>query len=227
MVKTIQTGRPIDFSFIPSFKCNIRCWFCMYDCGPDNKIRLDYQKTVNFAKQIDWSLINTVGFYGGEPSIEMEFYDKFIALVPEDTPRFVITNGTWSTDIKKTINFLEWCIRSKFHVLVSGTHEHVIHQDKKILKLVRDDYPDCIRLKEPDEIHAQGRAAGHKWVINDCNFTCQRTDRNMRLGLKPDGKIIFQNCHGEYLVVQTYDDPFAGIYDRAHKLFSNCYLDKK
>lgn len=228
MVQTlIQTGRPIDFSFIPSFKCNLECWFCMYDCGPDNPIKLDYNKAAAFASQIDWSMINGVGFYGGEPSIEMELYDKFIALVPDNINKFVITNGTWSTNINKTFKFLDWCVLHKFYVIVSGTPEHTKYQDRSLLEDIQADHPKELLLKKPDEIHAQGRAAGIEGVNNDCEFTCQRKDRNMRLGLRPDGRIIFQNCHGEYITVQTYENPFIGMYERAKQLYQRCYKVRK
>lgn len=223
MVKTIQTGKPIDFSIIPSFRCNLNCWFCMYDCGPDNKTTLDYYKTLEFIMTFDWSQINAFGFYGGEPSIEMELYDDFIAMIPKDIYKFVITNGSWSTNSKKAVDFLRWCHLHSFHVIVSGTPEHVLNQNRSFLEELHDACPDGLELKKPDEIHAQGRAANHDWVEKDCKFTCRRTDRNMRLGLRPDGKVIFQNCHGEYHTVQTYNEPFDGIYERAKKIADNCY----
>jgi hypothetical protein len=225
MVKTPQTGKPIDFSIMPSFVCNLQCWFCMYDCGPHNKIELNYNKTVEFLKQIDWSLINMCGFYGGEPSINIPMYEKFIKLIPDNLPRFVITNGTWSTDVIKRTNFINWCIYNKLWIIISSTSEHIKYQNRTWLEAFAKEMNKAVNnfivLKEPDEIHAQGRAKNYPNVVNFCKFACQRPDRNIRLGLKPDGDIVYQNCHGEYHIVQTYEDKFDGIL-----IYHQIYLHK-
>ncbi len=225
MTETLQTGKPIDFSIMPSFKCNIRCWFCMYDASPENQMELDFEKTKAFLNKFDWTMINAFGFYGGEPSISTELYDKFIALVPEDIAKFVITNGTWSIDTNRTVKFLEWCAKHYFHVIISSTPEHIKHQNRSLIERLSREY-EGIELKKPDEIHAQGRAKGLPGVQTDCKFTCQRTDRNIRLGLKPDGNIVFQNCHGEYHIVQTYNDPFKGLLERTNQIKSSCLKNK-
>lgn len=230
MAKTVQTGKPIDFSIMPSFRCNLQCWFCMYDAGPDNDTELDYHKTAKFLYKVDWSLVNACGFHGGEPSIDAPLYDKFISLVPDQIPKFVITNGTWSKTNEKTFAFLNWCARHRFHVIVSSTPEHVKHQDRPFLeefvrRTIKED-GGGIDLKKPDEIHDQGRAHGKPSVIRDCKLACRDQSRNIRLGLKPDGNIVFQNCHGEYHVVQTYEDEFAGIEKRARVIADRCYQAK-
>ncbi len=226
MVETLQTGKPIDFSIMPSFKCNLRCWFCMYDCSPENHMELNYEKTRNFLKQFDWGMVNAFGFYGGEPSIAMPLYDKFIALVPESTNKFVISNGSWSTDYAKTDEFLQWCSRHRLYIIVSSTPEHIKHQHRLYLENLSANLKGLLELKKPDEIHAQGRAKGSPLAITDCKLTCQRTDRNIRLGLKPDGNIVFQNCHGEYHIVQTYNEPFEGILERSQTIVRDCMSDK-
>ena len=223
MVETAQTGKPIDFSIMPSFHCNLRCWFCMYDASPDNHMELDFDKTKAFLERFDWSMINAFGFYGGEPYIEMPLYNKFIALIPENIQRFVITNGTWSINFEETQTFLHWCNKNRFHVIVSGTPEHITYQNRLFLKNLEEEFHGSLELKPADEIHAQGRASKFDGVQHDCKFTCQRTDRNIRLGLKPDGNIVYQNCHGEYHIIQTYNEPFAGILERTEKVKSECY----
>lgn len=222
MVKTKQNGKPIDFSIMPSFRCNLECWFCMYNCSPDITHELDYEKTKLFFAQFDWSIINAFGFYGGEPSISMPLYDKFIALVPQNIPKFVITNGHWSNYTGATSEFLKWCAFHQLYIIVSSTTEHIKYQWRSFLENLAKEFPGVMELKEPDEIHAQGRARGKPGVINDCKISCQRTDRNIRLGLKPDGNIVFQNCHGEYHVIQTYEQPFDGILERTKKIVEEC-----
>lgn len=223
MVKTKQSGKPIDFSIIPSFKCNLECWFCMYDCGPNNEIKLDYWETLSFISEFDWNKINAFGFYGGEPSIEMDLYQDFISMIPSKIPRFVITNGVWSNDLKFASAFLTWCSTNRLHIIVSGTPEHIANQDREYLEYLNRECPNGLELKKADVIHAQGRAKNYDNVSRDCEYTCQRSDRNMRLGLRPDGNVIFQNCHGEYHTIQTYKDGFNGMYEKAIDIFTSCY----
>jgi hypothetical protein len=199
----------------------------MYNCSPENHQELDLRHTRKFLAQFDWSQINAFGFYGGEPSIDMPLYDRFIALVPKGIAKFVITNGTWSTDLEACTGFLGWCTRHQFHVIVSSTPEHIKHQNRALLEELARESGDGLELKLPDEIHAQGRAKGIPGVVNDCKMSCQRTDRNIRLGLKPNGDIIFQNCHGEYLIVQTYADPFATLLSSTQRIVSNCLAAKR
>lgn len=223
MVETTQTGKPIDFSIMPSFRCNLRCWFCMYNAGPDGHHEtLDYEKTKSFLSQFDWNMINAFGFYGGEPSINTDLYDKFIDLVPERIKKFVITNGTWSVSPKYTEMFINWCALHQFHIIVSSTPEHVKYQHRSLLVNLEKEFHGAIELKKPDAIHAQGRAKGKTGVISDCGMTCQRSDRNIRLGLKPSGDIVYQNCHGEYHIIQTYLEPFEGIIERTQEVVKKC-----
>jgi hypothetical protein len=192
------------------------CW--NYDATPENKQVLNYEKTKAFLTQFNWDMINAFGFYGGEPSIDMELYDRFIALIPKQiTNKFIITNGTWSNNYNDTVEFLEWCYDHKFHIIVSSTTEHVIHQNRNLLESLAHEAHGGIELKKPDKIHAQGRAKNNPSVISDCELTCRKTDRNTRLGLKPDGNIVYQNCHGEYHIIQNYEQPFEGILDRTKR----------
>ena len=198
----------------------------MYNASPENNQILDLEKTKAFLSQFDWKLINAFGFYGGEPSIDTELYNKFVVLVPTNIPKFIITNGTWSKNLEETIKFLNWCARNRFHIIISSTPEHIKFQDRHFLEMLAKEPNSGIELKAADEIHAQGRAKNLEGIISDCKLTCQRTDRNLRLGLKPDGNIIFQNCHGEYHTVQSYSEPFKGIIQRTQKIASECLKTK-
>lgn len=223
MVKTLQhPTKPIDFSIMPSFHCNLHCSFCMYDAGPDNHTRLNYDKTKLFLAKIDWSVINACGFYGGEPSIDMGLYQQFIDLIPKNTQRFVITNGTWSSDANHAAEFLYWCTVNKLRMIVSSTQEHIVHQDREFLQKLAAVSGGNLELKKPDEIHAQGRAKDLIGIKSNCQSACMRTDRNTRLGIKPDGNIVYQNCHGEYHIIQSYEEPFMGILNRVKIKVDNC-----
>ena len=195
----------IDFSFIPSLECDIECPFCMYDAGPDKTEILDINTTRSFLKSIDWGMINSCGLYGGEPSINLPLYKEFYDLIPVNTPKFMITNGSWSTDTQACLDFLKFMDDNPCHLVVSGTPYHKIFQNKMVLKEMKKGCPDGIRLKGDDIIHPMGRASKKNWT---CNYKCQRFNVPIRLGLFPNGDILFQNCDGVYPVVQTYHETF-------------------
>lgn len=188
----------VSFSFIPSLRCNNRCSFCMYNASPDNKMVLDYDMTAVWMKGVDWSKVLGWGLYGGEPSIETDLYQRFYELLPEDLPKFVITNGTWSVDDKLTKDFLGWCA-GKFHIIISGTLEHQRHQDVNFLAALAKEFDGAITLKDEDEeMHPMGRLARGDW---GCTERCIWHEQPIRLGIFTTGHIILQNCDGVYPVV--------------------------
>ena len=65
---------PIDLSFIPSFRCDLRCPHCMYNSSPENLEELDYEKTVTWVRTVDWDLVN--GF-APKPSYHGRFWNKW------------------------------------------------------------------------------------------------------------------------------------------------------
>jgi len=222
--KRYQMTKPkIDFSIMPSLQCNLQCSFCMYDAGPDNTLELDYDKTAAFLSTFDWDLISQFGFYGGEPFMDLPLYQKFIDLVPKGIPRFIISNGTWSRDYNDMTAFVEFLCKNRFYLIVSGTEEHTPYQNRKVLELLSKNRGSAMRIKGADVIHAMGRASG---LVNTCEGFCQLDDRPMRLAIHPSGNVIFQNCHGEYPVVQSIDEPFEDIYYRAVQVSISCYKQK-
>jgi len=114
----------VDFSFVPSLKCNLECSFCSYKAGPLNKSKLRLSMAEKFLKTVDWKRISSWGFYGGEPSINLKMYQDFVDLIPDSIPKFVITNGTWSNAWTETKRFLDFVWHNKLFVVVSGTEEH-------------------------------------------------------------------------------------------------------
>ena len=130
----IAKGKAVDFSFIPSLKCDLTCPFCMYSGGPHIEEQLDLEVTREFLETMDWSYINSCGFYGGEPVINLPLYQRFIDLVPEGIPKFMITNGTWSTSDNKYNEFVSFLDSNKLFVIVSGTPYHKAHQNEAVLE---------------------------------------------------------------------------------------------
>lgn len=195
----------------------------MYDSQLQETEILNLDRTAKFIEKWDWSMIRQVGFYGGEPSINMPLYQRFIDLIPKDKSKFIITNGVWSKDKYKSWEFIDFVIRNDFYLVVSGTDEHQQYQDRGVLLQLEKEFPDAMRLKGGDIIHAMGRAKG---IDSDCNKWCQHDGRVMRLAIHPSGNIMYQNCHGDYPLVQTIDDPFKGIYERALKTAKVCSIRK-
>lgn len=216
----LANEKAIDLSFIPSLECNIECPFCMYNAGPTNTDQLDFEKTKTFTKNINWNLINSIGFYGGEPSINMPLYQKFIDLIPSHISKFTISNGTWSNSLDETTNFFEFLMVNNLYLVISGTPYHKKHQNLMTLQILKNEFPDHIRLKDDDKIHPMGRASKIDWT---CTKKCQTFDIPIRLGLFPNGNILFQNCDGVYPVVQTYLDSFSNIIERAGMTKYKCW----
>lgn len=196
----------------------------MYDSQLHETDILDFERTTKFMDKWNWSEINQVGFYGGEPSINLPLYQKFMDLVPKNKQKFIITNGVWSKDEKQTIDFVEFLFKNDLYLIVSGTEEHQQNQNRCVLEIMKLEYPDAMRLKGGDIIHPMGRAKG---IISDCQSWCQHDERVMRLAIHPSGNIMYQNCHGDYPLIQTIDDPYDGIADRALKAAKKCSLTKE
>jgi len=195
----------------------------MYDASPENKTELDYEKTREFVAKWDFSAINNVGFYGGEPSINFVLYQKFIDLLPK-VPKFVITNGAWSTSVDRTEAFIEFIYDNDLYTIISGTKEHKMYQNEGVLRAIKENAYNMIRLKDGDVIHKMGRGKDYPGAMDKCSGFCCLDDRITRLAIMPDGNIVFQNCHGNYPIVQTIEDPFEGILERTMNAVKNCGL---
>jgi hypothetical protein len=192
----------------------------MYVSSPRSKLTLDLEKTIQFTRTIDWDKITSCGFYGGEPSINIELYQKFVDLIPSSVPKFIITNGRWSLDYKKEkgecSKFLNWCNDNRLWIKVSGTPEHKKYQNRHFLEIFyenmkRDGY-NVMGLKEDDELHPMGRLAKEEWT---CTRKCLTHPQPTRCAIFPTGDIIMQNCDGVYPVIGNYRQHFTQIFYNA------------
>lgn len=213
-----------DLSMIPSLRCNITCSFCMYDCGPTSKERLDLDDTRAFLATVDWSKVAGCGFYGGEPSIEIPWYDKFVQLLPSDVDRFVITNGYWTASTHRVRDrFLNWCMDRRLHLVISGTPEHQKAQHAGVMGVLAKF--EGVTAKGDDVIHPMGRARTDTWT---CTKKCIWHKAAFRLGIFPTGDILLQNCDGVYPVVghiktHTFDQVFrAAVVIRLQGCAQGC-----
>ncbi|MFW9871730.1 MAG: radical SAM protein [Candidatus Thorarchaeota archaeon] len=211
-----------DLSFIPSYKCNLNCWFCMYDCGPDKIESLDINNAKYFIDNLDLSKIHMFGFYGGEVSVDKELYQKFIDLTPENIPRFTITNGSWSSDKDEAKKFLKFIYKNKLDTKISNTKEHRNFQDREFLNvLIKYTKPYLkMYIKENDDTKSRllpmGRLSRRPF---SCSKKCTQVDGDLyRIAMEPNGNIIFQNCDGVYPVVGNYKNTLEEIEERIYNI---------
>lgn len=205
-------------SFIPSLRCNEECTFCMYKAGPKNNIQLDFNLAKYFVKTVDWEKICGWGFYGGEPFIEMDLYQQFYKLIPENIPKFIITNGLWSKSKNDTDKFLYWCANNKFRVVISScTKEHRNHQDLKIIKKLSHLEGIHVKFKE-EELHPMGR---NFYGTVCCTEKCIWHKQPIRIGLFPTGHVLLQNCNGVYPIISHIKEGFITAFNNAVRVRQN------
>lgn len=194
----------------------------MYNSSPTNLATLDLEKTKSFIETIDWGKINSCGFYGGEPGINIPLYEQFIKLTPSSTPRFTITNGTWSRTKGRTKAWVEFVQRNNLQVFISSTSYHSLHQD--LLRLYVTSEVNSFTIKtEDDKIVPMGRAERDVWA---CGLKCKNFTGPVRFAVKPGGAIIYQSCDGVYPVVGTYQESFTSLLATYKEVVTQCYQVK-
>ncbi len=203
-----KNQRGIDFSIMPTLECNLQCSFCMYDCSPFERMRIDLVKLERFLNSIPLERINSFGLYGGEPSINIPLYKKVIAMLPLDSDIFIITNGTWTKSLG--IDFIEFVMEFNLQCFISSTLEHKAFQDAAVLKNVLRSYSN-FTVKEDDtqkKMLPMGRNRTAKW---ECTKRCGDTEdkKLLRFAVMPNGVVIFQSCDGAYPIVGGIDNPFS------------------
>jgi hypothetical protein len=198
----VKQAKDIDFSFMPTLECNLECPHCMYDVSPENIDILNYDFTKEFVNTFDWEQINSCGFYGGEPSINLDLYKKYINLIPEEIPKFMITNGNWSVQWTDLIEFVNYIMDNNIQVFVSSSPYHIEYQNEKLLAVAIKAAKGLIQIKDEDELFLpMGRLAEDDWT---CTKKCLRWNKPMRLALQPSGNVIYQGCDGVYPIIGTY-----------------------
>jgi hypothetical protein len=194
----------------------------MYSSGPELTETIDLYALGAWLETVDPNKIASFGIYGGEPSIETRGFGRCLILARKaigPKPCFVITNGSWSTDPKKTEDFLFFCGQHHLHVVISGTPEHRKFQDRPALEQVVSTQPDAFRLKPLEEnFHAMGRLEGK--MKFSCSTKCMSWKRAVRIAVQPDGTIIYQNCDGVYPVVGNLKEDFNLIDERIQAMRS-------
>jgi len=217
-----ETSASYDISFMATLKCDLECPFCMYDSSPEKDDIIDFDLLSGFIKTIDMDMVNAFGFYGGEPAVAMNLFGEVVELLPPQKPKFVITNGAWSTNPDKTEKFLSWAKSYNMKVFVSGTKYHQKFQDLKILEELANN--GSVILKEPDSKMLPMGKLSHAHV--KCSKKCLSYKCCTRIAVRPDNAIIFQNCDGVYPVIGNIGQDFGIIHQMILDKKYNCsYMD--
>jgi hypothetical protein len=201
----------IDMSFIPTYKCNLSCTFCMYDCSNKNLVTIDTKWISHFLSINKHVPVRTFGIYGGEISVAYDIFEDVISLLPINIPKFTITNGTWSKKYSDTNRFLTFCEKHDLQVFVSNNKEQVIYQDLDILRELSAS--GALTIKDPDQFRSMGR---YRDTYDVCRNTCAQAP--YRFALNPYGELWRQRCSCSYPVVGDYNTVLSDIlFD-----FSSC-----
>lgn len=203
-----------DLSFMYSKRCDLSCPFCMYSSSPETEGSIDLLALSRWLETVDYDRIASFGVYGGEvgmDTLSLTGFGSCFDLVSHiKRPKFVITNGTWSTDYDRTMAFLEFCREYDCHCVVSGTPWHRRHQNRDMLKRLSEEFHGCMTLKPKEEnFHAMGKLEGKMKFT--CSKKCMSWPGALRIAVQPDGDILFQNCDGIYPVVGNINQPFPMI----------------
>ncbi|MBN1585023.1 hypothetical protein JW899_01515 [Candidatus Uhrbacteria bacterium] len=216
VIKT-ESEKAVDFSFMPSLKCNLSCAHCMYEAAPENESVLDFNRAKEFVATIDLNRINSFGFYGGEISADYDRYQKIIDLTTPSIPRFTITNGSWSRTQAETEAFVDFAERNCLNVFISQTVFHRPYQNQERMNRIAEEHG--YSLKGDDVIIPMGRAGRADW---DCGQRCLGYLGPMRLTMRPSGEIMFCNCDGVYPIVGSWTSDFGEAFRNGQRIEDVC-----
>ena len=84
-------------NIIVTYKCNIRCSFCKYNCGPHRKGIMginDFKNEIEKAYKDGYN--NYIFIEGGEPLLESAIIFKYLkSILIFNADKYIITNGFW------------------------------------------------------------------------------------------------------------------------------------
>ncbi len=121
--------------------CNLRCKYCVYSGSYENRVHSNKRMSFETAqKAIDFlynhsglSTAVSVGFYGGEPLLEMELLKRCVKYAREifngkDLSFTITTNATLLTE--DTMNFL---VENEFYVTISFDGPQQIQDKNRVM----------------------------------------------------------------------------------------------
>ena len=123
-------------------ECNLRCKYCVYGGGYENRTHAHEFMTWDLAqKSLDYFLEHsgqmeelTVGFYGGEPMLQMDLIKKCVAYmemrVPDRRVGYTMTtNGTLLT-----VERAKYLLEKDFNVVISLDGAKEDHDKNRVFK---------------------------------------------------------------------------------------------
>lgn len=149
-------------------QCNLRCEYCAYSGGYDNRQHTNKRMTLELAKKgIDFLITRSsdlkkvaVGFYGGEPLLEFELIQDIVEYVNRNAvgKEVIFTITTNATLITKEI--IEYFNQNNIHMVISLDGPKEIHDknrkfvfnkcgtfDKVVenIQLIKKEYPEYMK----------------------------------------------------------------------------------
>lgn len=84
-------------SVVVTYKCNIRCSCCRYDCGPHRKGIMGIGEfTYQIEKNYRDGFSNYIIIEGGEPLLESAIVFKYLKSIKMiNADKYIVTNGYW------------------------------------------------------------------------------------------------------------------------------------
>lgn len=84
-------------NIIVTYRCNIRCHFCRYNCGPQRKGIMEIKDFKNeVEKTYNAGYNNYIVIEGGEPLLEPATIFKYLKNIHMlNADKYIITNGFW------------------------------------------------------------------------------------------------------------------------------------
>ena len=123
-------------------ECNLRCKYCVYGGGYDNRTHAHKFMDWNLAKEsLDYFIAHSgqvqelsVGFYGGEPMLQMELIQKCVDYMEKSVPDrkvnfMMTTNGTLLT-VEKAKYFYE----KGFNIVISLDGSKEDHDKNRVFR---------------------------------------------------------------------------------------------
>lgn len=123
-------------------ECNLRCQYCVYGGGYENRTHAHKFMSWELAKEsLDYFIDHsgqtkelTVGFYGGEPLLQMELIEQCVAYMEQCVPDRKVdytltTNGTLLT-LERAKYFME----KDFHIVISLDGSKEDHDKNRIFR---------------------------------------------------------------------------------------------
>ncbi len=95
-MSSLQEINFYNVTFIYTFKCNIQCAHCLYECGPQREEKLSVDAVKNSLKSLKKLEINNFTLTGGEPFLYIEEIEEILSFANSlDLKCLIGTNGFW------------------------------------------------------------------------------------------------------------------------------------